>query len=131
MSITHPYSGIEFDWFARDSLGHIAMFATAGEGWIPQAVLEVAEQHQEISNLVDDAAWGTKKVWDAYANLGLFVYDWRQSSKHYAQVRKPFAPAKEEFRNLVLPLPGLPRYPGRFQDCSRLGASWSAGRCSE
>jgi hypothetical protein len=60
--------GTEFDWWAADREGHVALFATAGYGEIPLAVLDAhAEPHymvaiERIIRLVPVSGRGLPKV---------------------------------------------------------------------
>jgi len=43
----HPdIDGMEFDWFGTDRAGNIALFATAGAGFVPAAVVSTLAEHK-------------------------------------------------------------------------------------
>ncbi|MCP5244423.1 MAG: hypothetical protein H6937_00020, partial [Burkholderiales bacterium] len=63
--------GREFDWFAIDSEGNIGLFSTAGEGTIPDSVVEAYSEHDHISEQLESPNWGNSDVWSDYAALGL------------------------------------------------------------
>jgi hypothetical protein len=87
---THPdIEGIEFDWFATDRAGNIALFATAGAGFVPKAVVSARAKHEAISESFETPNWGSEKVWDDYASLGIFVFDWTLHDGPYRLVRAP------------------------------------------
>jgi len=80
MSGSDNLQGIDLDWFAKDCSGNVALFATAGEGFIPQHVLSTHELHEQVSQAFVTPNWGSKLVWSDYANAGLYVYDWSGNS---------------------------------------------------
>ena len=120
------FSGLEFDWFAVDSGGEVALFATAGAGFIPASVLANGERHQDLSDGVENPAVGTPEVWDAYANRGLYVFDWDMNTGPYRRVRFPIGPIPAEFRNRIMQLSGMPRYPGLFREDREIASEWHA-----
>jgi hypothetical protein len=115
MTVPAEVEGIEFDWFAVDSSGSLALFATAGAGFVPSLVLSHAGEHDAISQGVLSPHWGTEKVWDGYADLGLWVYDWKLHEGPYFCVRKPSHEMAEGLRRRLLGVSSLPRFEGKFQ----------------
>lgn len=85
--------GREFDWFARDSSGALALFATAGCGAVPDCVLETSRFHDQANDLVPVSGWGSPQTWASYAAAGLFAYDWHAPTKRYRRVAIPDGPA--------------------------------------
>lgn len=81
--------GREFDWFAQDKDGATAIFATAGFGPVPPAVLACLELHDSISEFIPVTGWGSSKVWESYASAGLYAYDWDDSKGCYLRVAEP------------------------------------------
>ena len=120
------FSGIEFDWFAVDAEGDVALFATAGSGFIPASVLANAKRHHDVSDGVENPKRGTPEVWDAYARLGLYVFDWEVNMGPYRRVRSPIAPMPAEFRNRIVQLAGMPLYPGLFREDREIASEWHA-----
>lgn len=98
--------GNEFDWFAVDAKGQVALFATAGAGFIPDAVLASHAEHECITDNIESPNWGTKAVWDDYAKLGLYVFDW--DGRAYQRKRVPSGTAKE---NLLATIQGIKNLP--------------------
>lgn len=115
MSTLSELRGLEFDWFAVDESGQVALFATAGCGPIPRQILAVAEQHGEISDQIAVEGWGSNAVWRSYAKVGLFAYDWDDQAQGYARVAVP-----DQSLDAVLSAGttrlSLPRFPGSFCD---------------
>ncbi len=109
--------GGDFDWFASDRSGNIAKFSTAGDGYVPQAVLAEHETHQTIANEIPAPHWGSDKVWDDYASMGLFVYDWGVDHGPYRRVRRPCGEMTAEFRAKLAKITSLPRLDLDFQNC--------------
>lgn len=116
MTIPAKVEGTEFDWFAMDSSGSIALFATAGAGFVPPLVLSHAGEHDAISESIASAHWGSDKVWDDYAGLGLWVYDWKLHDGPYLCVRKPSREMTETLRRSLLAMSSLTRFEGRFEN---------------
>lgn len=79
--------GREFDWFAIDKEGEIAIFSTAGEGGVPEVVVENFKVHDEISEMIELPNWGSSEVWDDFSRLGLIVFDWDLPGGPYLKVR--------------------------------------------
>jgi hypothetical protein len=109
-------AGLEFDWFAADSAGRIAMFATAGAGVVPDLVLADYIAHGKILDDVPVEHWGSEKVWDVYAGLGMYVYDWEDVGCHYRRRRAPTAEMPENLRRSVRQLSSLPHFDFEFQN---------------
>src|SRR5262249_15387990 len=53
----HP--GGEFDWYASDSAGHVAMFSTAGFGWVPTAVFRSPSDYLHVHEYFRNASPST------------------------------------------------------------------------
>ena len=95
MVIFSERAGLEFDWFAVDEVGQIAVFATAGNGPVPAEVPVEASLHDAVGDQIEVSGWGTSEVWDSYAKLGLFAYDWDQQRNCYSRVAQPSQAATE------------------------------------
>ena len=115
--------GTEFDWFAVDSNGHIALFATAGEGFVPEAVIHCYENHSVISDSLPTPRYGTPEVWGDYADLGLFVLDWALPGGPYEMRAVPRVAPSEELKKKILAVPELPKFNGSFINIKRV-ESW-------
>ncbi len=79
----------DFDWFATDPSGNVALFATAGQGFVPPTVVEFHVMHETVAGSIEYPHWGTDQIWDDAAALGLYVYDWVEPSGPYRQVAQP------------------------------------------
>jgi hypothetical protein len=82
--------GTEFDWYASDHDGHVALLSTAGNGLVPTVVLQTAADVDLLDQYfqVPDPARG---VWEEFAALGLYVYDC--GSLHEETYRRLAVPA--------------------------------------
>jgi hypothetical protein len=116
----HELSGFEFDWFAVDNDGNVALFAAAGEGFFPDCVAEHHKDHSFLSNSFPCPRAGTPEVWNDYAALGLFVFDWALPGGPYEKRVSPTRNASGELRKEVLAMPELPRFDGSFSAVSKV-----------
>lgn len=114
--------GMEFDWFATDKHGFFALFATGGFGPIPEAVRAVAESHDEIGDGIEVTGWGSEAVWQSYARVGLYVYDWSGGEGCYVRVAEPSAPLSAELRERLTACPGLQHVPTLFSVTQQIKA---------
>jgi hypothetical protein len=123
MRVLNEIDGMEFDWFAIDSVGQFALLATAGEGFVPESVLSSLTRHQEIAECFQTEGWGSEAVWDSYAKAGLFVYDWSLSDEMYVLKASPTtqisANLLEQLRNLAQ----IPQMNKRFKDSERISSN--------
>ena len=113
-------SGFEFDRFAVDSNGNLALFATAGEGFVPDFVGEHHEEHSSLSDSLPAPHAGTPAIWNDYAALGLFVFDWALPGGPYEKRASPTCNASGTLKTEVLALPRLPRFYGSFSAVSEV-----------
>ena len=114
--------GSEFDWFALDANNNVALFATAGFGYIPDAVIQSYDDHADITDFFLTPHWGSEGIWDDYAKYGLFVYDWVGASEHYAtlpdcyvKVREPAQEMPEDLKDRILSISGVQKFPVDFR----------------
>ena len=110
------FNGLEFDWFAQDVTGAIGLFSTAGYGEIPVDVMRQEQNHRAIAESIPNPSFGTKYVWQDFAQVGLFVFDWKHWAGPYLKVASPLFPAPESIRNEVLKIPSLPRILLKFDE---------------
>jgi hypothetical protein len=94
--------GREFDWYAIDASGNIAIFCTAGEGCIPDDVISCFEKHDEISDSIESPNWGSSDVWSDYSALGLYVFDWDLHGGPYKRKRLPSAEISIELKERIM-----------------------------
>jgi hypothetical protein len=110
--------GMEFDWFAQDVTGAIGLFSTSGYGEIPVEVLRHVAAHREVADRIPLSHWGTIAVWQDYAQVGLYVFDWQHWAGPYEQVAAPLAAVPASLREAILQLPELPQLPLWFSEAS-------------
>ncbi|MCX2781186.1 hypothetical protein [Microbulbifer thermotolerans] len=108
--------GREFDWYAEDIDGNIGLFSTAGEGFIPEIVIENFSSHDDISESLDSPNWGSPEVWSDYAKLGFYVYDWDLPGGPYNKERGPIGEMAIELKNKLLAMASLPKLNIRFSE---------------
>ena len=107
-------NGLEFDWFAIDREGNLALFATAGEGFVPHSVAEHYLFHLELSDSLAVPHHGTPDIWTDYAAVGLFVFDWRLPGGPYEKRASPLLPPDPALTERITTLHGIPCYSGSF-----------------
>jgi len=112
--MTPELNGLEFDWFAIDRNGNLALFATAGEGFVPGFVAEHYLFHLALSDSIEVPDYGTADVWKNYAAVGLFVFDWRVPGGPYEKRASPSHPPDPTLIETIATLHGIPRYSGSF-----------------
>jgi hypothetical protein len=122
--------GIEFDWFAIDQSGNVALFATAGAGFVPPYVFANREHYEEISEGIEASHWGSKEVWNDYATLGLYVYDWKLPNGPYRQERKPSRELDAVLKARIENLPSLPQLSVAFSDSREISVRKARRRTS-
>jgi hypothetical protein len=120
--MSFEYEGRVFDWFAVDSTGSLAMFATAGEGFVPSAVAAQCEEHRRISETFATPNWRSQQGWDDYSVLGLYVYDWGPYDGPYIRARAPACEMSHELRQRLMAIPSLPRYELEFAKCATIAS---------
>lgn len=114
---THPeIEGREFDWFATDCAGNVAILATTGSGPVPASVISSCVEHGAISDSIDSSHWGSEAVWDDFAKLGLFVYDWELHGGPYRRMREPTAEVADQLREKLRGLTSMPRLNLQFME---------------
>ena len=113
-------AGREFDWYAVDDAGEVAVFATAGSGPVPPLVRSSVQAHNEISDSLDVSGWGTPQVWESYSKVGLFAYDWHGANGCYVRMAVPEQPSYTELTRRLRAASGLVRLPVRFSETSKL-----------
>ena len=89
MRPAHEIVGVEFDWLAIDREGRLALFATAGSGMAPRSAVDASVSLDAVLSLIEVPNWGSPQVWDDYASVGLYVYDWDLSTDVYRRLRAP------------------------------------------
>ena len=100
-------AGGEFDWFAIDTNGDLAIFATAGEGTIPNNVISHYIEHSQISESLETPNWGSTEIWNDYAKLGLFVFDWNLPGGPYLREKTPIGKVPNELKEKIMMISSL------------------------
>ncbi len=126
MNSRSDYLGVEFNWFAVDPDGFIAMLSSAGYGPIPDGVFERFDGQEGIEEFLrrligprmDDDLRRAERL---LASVGVFAYDW----KHWEGPYQRSAVPKEPKRLAELGIPEALRgaflaYPERFSASEEL-----------
>ena len=87
----------EFDWFAFDQDSSIALFSTAGRGFVSKVTIEKHRFHDELANQIETPNSGSPQVWDDICSYGLYVYDWDNSKRAYVLERTPTGNPNQSF----------------------------------
>ncbi len=121
MEVFSERQGTEFDWFALDETGEIAVLSTGGCGPVPIQVRSAADLHDMLGERIDVTGWGTSAVWASYSRVRMFAYDWNDSLRCYTRVAKPGQDASSmAFAKLVEE--SLPRLALSFRSSPMIGA---------
>ncbi len=108
MTTNEDIHGLEYDWLAVDSAGHIGLFSTAGGGVAPQAFLEDIEAFDvaitEILSLPPSTDANCNRVlpaglintWRLVAERGLFAFDSDPLGGPYRLIATPHTPVSVE-----------------------------------
>lgn len=89
MNASTGIEGREFDWFSIDQDGRYAVFATAGYGIVPETVRANVAAYDAIGTLIEVTGWGSSAVWQSFARVGLYAYDWSNMQGCYVRVALP------------------------------------------
>lgn len=116
--------GIEFDWFAADSDGNLALFATAGEGFLTEGVAENHEMHTAVAESLPAPQVGTTEVWLDYADAGFYVFDWALPGGPYELRASPSCELQSAIKQQVLAVTCMPRFSGSFSTTTKV-TSWT------
>jgi hypothetical protein len=126
MNTRSDFLGVEFDWFAEDPDGFLAVLSSAGYGPIPDGVFERLDGQQGIEEFLrsvvgprlgDDLLRAHRSL----ASVGLFAYDWKHWDGPYQRSAIP----KQPKRLSELGIPEALReaflaYPERFSTSEEL-----------
>lgn len=86
--------GFEFDWFACDRDGYLALMSTAGSGLAPACTL-AAPAERELLLQHFAVASPSRSEWAEFAELGLYVYDCGSMHDYvYKRVALPTRPLR-------------------------------------
>jgi hypothetical protein len=98
------FPGLEFDWFAADTEGNIALFSTAGFGPVP---VEVQSHFQDYDRVAAHIDWRVLEIWQECAKHGLFVFDWQHWKGPYLKMEQPLGEMEAAFKQQILQIPNL------------------------
>jgi hypothetical protein len=109
MALPEPYSpeewpgspsevqGLKFDWFARDRIGQLAVFSSAGRGSIPRQTFAASVPYNDLiaaigrratsPAITEFAGEGCYRDWEEFAEYGLFAYDFHDLHRVQMQER--------------------------------------------
>lgn len=117
------YQGFEFDWFALDTDGNIALLASGGLGKVPTAV----QQHYQAYDLITQEFvlphLGSLEVWQDYASYGFYVFDWVPYQGPYQRVAIPHQSLAVDLYERIWQIQGLPRFDISFKEVSSFNIS--------
>lgn len=97
MKTRSDFEGLEFDWFAMDQEGFIALMGSAGSGLIPDRVFDRYDEQCRLHDALRKYV-GLRSTddWTRFARLlseaGIFVYDCKGTKPPYRQVATPARP---------------------------------------
>lgn len=98
--------GLEYDWFACDGDGCVALFSTAGGGFAPDAFLRDTDAHDAAleallaseastrARFAPEVAAGLQNTWRLVAQRGVFAFESDPSGGPYRVVAAPEHPAR-------------------------------------
>jgi hypothetical protein len=93
--------GWEFDWLGCDVDDHVALFSTAGGGYVPDEVLRDTDAHGEAidailgrsaainAQFVPKLGFDCTDIWKNVAERGLFVFDADVNGGPYSLIAAP------------------------------------------
>lgn len=104
------FVGLEWDWFAADALGYVAIFSSAGWGPVPDVIFATMDAQKEIAERLSTLC-GVANISDLVftdpnllATRGIFAYDWHETFGPYRRIVFPLRPiAPEVLRSLPEP----------------------------
>ena len=93
------FYGVEFDWFATDSHGFVALMSSAGYGQIPDSVFERLQEQEHIgahlSQLIGYSTSGDLiRAKRLLSKVGVFTYDWKHWKGPYRRLGFPLLPRR-------------------------------------
>lgn len=100
--------GEDFDWFAIDPEGAVALFATAGQGFVPPLVVEFHVMHETVAGGIEYPNWGTDEIWNDAAKLGLYVFDWALPDGPYELVSAPQGDIDTALQSMITRITNVP-----------------------
>ena len=127
MTTPRNIDGAEFDWFASDQAGEVALFATGGSGPIPDSVASAIGEHDSVGARLEVSGFGTLSVWQSYSRAGLYAYDWSDSASRYIQVATPTSKPSANVAAAISCIKGLPQLALLFPHALVITPVWQGG----
>lgn len=114
--------GIEWDWFACDQVGHVALMSSGGSGQVPRALLAHEAEIQALLNHIGlrcDA-----ESWRVAAEFGFFGYDVDIRGGPFRRLTSPKRPRTlDDFSEPHRRLIARATVRGRFSELRRIDCS--------
>jgi len=96
-------AGWQFEWFARDIDGHLAVLNSAGEGPIPGVIWNHLREYNALATRINSLPTNESKLvfkgggycqdWLDYAGMGLFAFDYHDAKLGgYELMARPTSP---------------------------------------
>jgi hypothetical protein len=120
MALPIEFQGLEYDWFAKDRQGNFALFATAGEGFMPEEVIANYWQHAKLLESIEEPHRGTPQVWEDYSSIGLYVFDWDLPGGPYYRAASPAVPIDQTLKNELLKIADMPTFDCSFAETAEI-----------
>jgi len=80
-----------------------------------------SDAHSEVADCIDVKGWGSEKVWDSYANQGLYVYDCKRPYGPYIKIRSPSSELASDLRLRLNDLVSAPMFLVSFVQSTSIG----------
>ena len=120
------FYGVEFEWFAADPDGYVAVMCSAGYGPIPDLVFQqldkqrcIEDQAVKINGYSVNAEWENALL--AFSVAGIFVYEWNHWKGPYKRLGIPQMPQRlDELGFLPELRSAFVAIPEPFRNCEEL-----------
>lgn len=119
--------GREFDWFSIDRDGRYAIFATGGYGIAPETARDKAATYDAIREFIPVTGWGSAAVWQSFARVGLYAYDWSHMQGCYVRVALPEVPLSQRLAVELAACDGLYQFDVSFSNTGTIWPDWRNG----
>lgn len=127
MNASTDIEGREFDWFSIDQDGRYAVFATAGYGIVPETVRANASACDAIGEFIPITGWGSDAVWQSYARVGLYAYDWSEMQGCYVRVALPEVALSPQLAAELAAYKEMHIFDGSFSKTGLIWPEWRNG----
>ncbi|NUO74794.1 MAG: hypothetical protein HOQ32_02150 [Lysobacter sp.] len=127
MNAPTDIEGREFDWFSIDQDGRYALFATAGYGIAPEVARVNAATYDAIGEFIPVTGWGSDAVWQSYARVGLYAYDWSVMQGCYVRVALPEVVLPPQLADELAACKAIHSFDGSFSKTGMIWPEWRNG----